>query len=176
MRLVRRLPGRGEVTVRRSFRSVRFRLGILGLALIALLVPSPTASAGAGCTFKLVAHPEVGSPPFDQLYGIDALTALPDAHRCVSVIGPGGVGKTRLALEFAARRHSERSPIVIELEHAEPDDVVPRIARALDLEAVPGADVLSSVATALASRPYLLVLDNIDPDLIGEFIDHVLDA
>ncbi|WP_400994678.1 LuxR C-terminal-related transcriptional regulator [Agromyces sp. GXQ0307] len=99
---------------------------------------------------------------------LDALTALLDAHRCVSVTGPGGVGKTRLALEFAARRHGERSPIVIELEHAEPDDVVPRIARALDLEAVPGADVLSSVATALASRPYLLVLDNIDR--VGEAV------
>jgi len=93
---------------------------------------------------------------------LDALTALLDAHRCVTLTGPGGVGKTRLALEFAARRHGERSPVVIELEHAEPDDVLPRIARALDLEAVPGADVLSSVATALASRPYLLVLDNID--------------
>lgn len=93
---------------------------------------------------------------------LDALGALIDAHRCVTVIGPGGVGKTRLALEFAARRHGERSPVVVELEHAEPDDVVPRIARALDLEAVAGADVTASVAFALASHPYLLVLDNID--------------
>src|SRR5204863_6550919 len=33
-----------------------------------------TASAGGGCTtFTLKAHPEVGSPPFDQLYGIDGM-------------------------------------------------------------------------------------------------------
>lgn len=93
---------------------------------------------------------------------LDALGALIDAHRCVTVVGPGGVGKTRLALEFAARRHGDRSPVVVELEHADPDDVVPRIARALDLEAVAGADVTASVAFALASHPYLLVLDNID--------------
>lgn len=91
-----------------------------------------------------------------------ALGALVDAHRCVTVTGPGGVGKTRLALEFAARHHGERSPVVVELEHADPDDVVPRIARVLDLEAVAGADVTASVAYALSSHPYLLVLDNID--------------
>lgn len=91
-----------------------------------------------------------------------SLGALVDAHRCVTVTGPGGVGKTRLALEFAARHHGERSPVVVELEHADPDDVVPRIARVLDLEAVAGADVTASVAYALSSHPYLLVLDNID--------------
>jgi hypothetical protein len=50
----------------------------------------------------------------------------------------------------------------VELEHAGPDDVIPRIARALDLEATPGTDALASVAFALSSNPYLLVLDNID--------------
>lgn len=93
---------------------------------------------------------------------LDAVAALVEAHRCVSITGPGGVGKTRLALEFANRHRHEHPPIVVELEHAEPDDVVARIARALDLEAVPGGDVLASVAFALSSHPYLLVLDNID--------------
>ena len=53
-------------------------------------------------------------------------------------------------------------PVVVELEHAEPGDVVARIARALDLEAGPGSDVASSVSLALATHPYLLVLDNVD--------------
>jgi DNA-binding CsgD family transcriptional regulator len=89
-----------------------------------------------------------------------ALADLLDEHHWVTVVGPGGVGKTRLALEFASR--SARVPVVVELEHAEPADVVPRIARALELEAGPGVDAGTSVVMALATHPYLLVLDNVD--------------
>jgi predicted ATPase/DNA-binding CsgD family transcriptional regulator len=91
---------------------------------------------------------------------LERLAAAVQRHHCVTITGPGGVGKTRLALEFA--RAGDRVPIVVELEHADPDDVVARIARVLDLEAGPGADVISSIAVALASHPYLLVLDNVD--------------
>ncbi|KRE28918.1 LuxR C-terminal-related transcriptional regulator [Agromyces sp. Soil535] len=102
--------------------------------------------------------------PHNAFVGRDAelaaLGALLHEHRWVTIAGPGGVGKTRLALEFASL--SERVPVVVELEHAEPGDVVARIARALDLEAGPGADAATTVAVALASNPYLLVLDNVD--------------
>ncbi len=102
--------------------------------------------------------------PHNAFVGRDAdlagLGALLDEHPWVTVVGPGGVGKTRLALEFASA--GERVPVVVELEHAEPGDVVARIARVLDLEAGPGSDVASSVSLALATHPYLLVLDNVD--------------
>ncbi len=102
--------------------------------------------------------------PRNAFVGRDAdlasLVGLLDDHPWVTIVGPGGVGKTRLALEFASR--DERVPVVVELEHAEPGDVVARIARALDLEAGPGADAATSVSVALASHPYLLVLDNVD--------------
>lgn len=89
------------------------------------------------------------------------LRALLDAHRWVTIVGPGGVGKTRLALEFV-RTDAERTPLVVELEHAGPGDILARLARALDLEGGPGQDLVGAIAVALSAQEYLLVLDNAD--------------
>lgn len=79
----------------------------------------------------------------------------------LTLVGPGGVGKTRLALEFA-KAHDERTPVIVELEHATAGDVVNRVTRVLGMEVSPHEDLLASVGIALAAQPYLLVLDNAD--------------
>jgi predicted ATPase/DNA-binding CsgD family transcriptional regulator len=89
------------------------------------------------------------------------LRQLFQAHHQVTIVGPGGVGKTRLALEYG-RTEQDRLPIIVELEHATRDDVVLRIARTLGLEPSPGQDPFESVAAALSSHESLLLLDNAD--------------
>ncbi len=97
------------------------------------------------------------------------LERLLESRRWTTITGAGGVGKTRLALEHA--RRSSRTPIVVELEHAAPEDVPARIARALGVESVAG-DPVPAISTALSTHDYLLVLDNIDR--VGESVGAIV--
>jgi predicted ATPase/class 3 adenylate cyclase len=99
----------------------------------------------------------------------DLQTAL-KAHRLVTLTGPGGVGKTRLAVEVAARLAPEFSDGVWVIELApvgDPTAVAEAVAATLGITQQPGMNLADSVAAALEGRSRLLVLDN---------CEHVLDA
>lgn len=90
------------------------------------------------------------------------------AQRLVTVAGPGGSGKTRLALE-AARREEARGTAVVLVELAGTDDpaLVPnQVASALGVSLALG-DPLTALADALRERHLLMLLDN---------CEHLLDA
>jgi predicted ATPase len=92
------------------------------------------------------------------------------AHRFVTLTGVGGVGKTRLALEVAARLADEFPDGVWVFELAvvaDPVAVPDAVAAALGVARQPGKSVSESVVAALEGRVRLLVFDN---------CEHVLDA
>ena len=79
--------------------------------------------------------------------------------RLVTAVGPGGVGKTRLALEAAARLVDDFRDGVFLVDLAplrDPRDVVPAVGRVL------GIPEGESVAAHLQGRQALLVLDNFE--------------
>jgi predicted ATPase len=92
------------------------------------------------------------------------------AHRLVTLTGSGGVGKTRLALEVAARLTAEFPDGVWLFELAaiaDPVSVPDAMAAVLGITQQPGKTVSESMAAALEGRVRLLVLDN---------CEHVRDA
>src|ERR1700720_3980673 len=90
-------------------------------------------------------------------------TELVTAHRLVTLVGAGGIGKTRLGREVA-RHMLPRFPDgvwVAELGLLSDPDLVPvTVATALGLELAAGAVTVERVATALGAKQLLLVLDN----------------
>ena len=129
---------------------------------------------------RLLAEPDEVDPPtsnvpvpVNALVGRDAelssLQRMLAEGRLVTVSGPGGSGKTRLAYEAA--RSMERPPDgtwLVELAGSEDRRAVNQaVARTLRVLEQPGRDLAETVAESLSRRDLLLVLDN---------CEHVVDA
>src|SRR6266849_2708494 len=125
------------------------------------------ASARASRTTNL---PEAVSELIGREAELGAVTALATEHRLVSLVGAGGIGKTRLGLEVA-RHLLPRYPdgvFVAELGPLSSPELVPTtVASALGLTHVAGTASPQRVAGAIRAKRLLLVIDN---------CEHVIDA
>jgi predicted ATPase/DNA-binding SARP family transcriptional activator len=114
--------------------------------------PAPSAPPSARAILPAPLTPLVG-----RAEEVATLTALVDAHRLVTLVGPGGVGKTRLAVEVGRLRAADlpHGGCLVELAPVgDPTGVRTAVASALDL---PDPDRLIEV---LADRELVLLLDN----------------
>ncbi|MEN3360799.1 MAG: hypothetical protein V7637_4781 [Mycobacteriales bacterium] len=99
-----------------------------------------------------------------------ALTAALDEHRMVTAVGPGGVGKTRLALSVAADvagRFADGVWYVDLVPVTDAPMIAPAIADALGLGERQGRSAADNILGWLADRETLLVLDNCEHLLDG---------
>lgn len=99
-----------------------------------------------------------------EVADVSALVQNP-AHRLVTLLGPGGIGKTRLALAVA--EHVEQAfpggAAFISLASVIHEDHVPgAVAAALGVVGHPGHTVTQSIVHALQGRRFLLILDNLE--------------
>jgi non-specific serine/threonine protein kinase len=100
---------------------------------------------------------------------VDELATLVRAHRLVTLTGPGGIGKTRTALEVAAAfvdgpgavRLVELAPL------GDPAFVAAAIAAALEIQLAPNQAPLDALRSALRAEDLLVLLDNCE-HVIGE--------
>jgi predicted ATPase/DNA-binding winged helix-turn-helix (wHTH) protein len=105
--------------------------------------------------------------PVGELIGrepdLQQVVELLATYRLVTLAGPGGIGKTSLAIA-AAWRLVDRFPDGVRLADlatlADPNLTLSTIATALDLRQLPSPLLAEHVAASLGSRRLLLVLDN----------------
>ena len=120
------------------------------------------------------AMPEIPAP-YTSLVGRDgdarAVRALLDdpLNRIVSIVGPGGVGKSRLAIEIArdAARGGRQVAFALLESIPAPDRVITALARALGVRDTGDEPLEEKVVAAVGDRDILLVVDN---------MEHLLDA
>src|SRR5215831_6035224 len=107
--------------------------------------------------------PEAVSELIGREAELAEVTALATANRLVSLVGAGGIGKTRLALEVA-RHLLPRFPggvFVAELGPLSSPELVPAtVASALGLTHVAGTGSHERVAAAVGTKKLLLLIDN----------------
>ncbi|WP_243075707.1 DUF4062 domain-containing protein [Microbacterium sp. SS28] len=85
--------------------------------------------------------------------------------RLVTLVGPGGIGKSRLAIEIAGALAAEGRDVAFTLLEAvpAPERVIVAVARALGVrDAAAEGSLEDRVAVAVADRDVLLVVDNME--------------
>ncbi|HEU4840692.1 MAG TPA: hypothetical protein VFT09_04590, partial [Ilumatobacteraceae bacterium] len=150
--------------------------------------PSPSLSAQhaellAGAGVAAWAAVDRLPVPATSLIGRDELAAdvvrSLGAHRVVTLVGPGGVGKTRLAVDVGHRllaARPERPVVMGELAPATAASAVDTVSEALRIDVRPGVSTIERVAAVVGDSDVVVVLDNCEHVLepIAELVDHVI--
>ena len=122
----------------------------------------PSARARRGATGSL---PYLLSSFVGREREVAEVAALIARARLVTLTGAGGTGKTRLAIEAARRAAAglETEALYVDLAPVgDADLIAPTIAALIGIEAEPGQRVTEALVAHFATRPWLLVFDNVE--------------
>ncbi len=154
------------------------KLGVADRQALAELAPAIGTGPAPGA--GILALPA----PWTSLVGrhgevADVVAAL-DGSRLVTLVGPGGVGKSRLAVAVAhaAGPSFPFGGVFVELVPVQPDFVIQAVATTLRVTDQPGRTLEQNVQGHLARRRMLIVLDNCEHVLpaAAAFVGNLLAA
>src|SRR5579862_1632693 len=159
-------------TCREAIEAVRVVLG--GEAFAAPVAPGTVQTRGMSIVSNLPAEPTPLIGRETELAAVGELLRKPEV-RLLTLTGPGGSGKTRLAVAAArAADGFERTAFVDLAPVTAPTEVGPAIARAVGVEESAERPLVESLAEGLGGGPALLVLDNFEQVLPAAAFVHEL--
>jgi predicted ATPase/class 3 adenylate cyclase len=145
---------------RHRLKDLREPLQLFQLAGAGLAEDFPPLRTLAGATLPALHHRLVGREA--DLTAVQSLLTRPDV-RLVTIVGPGGAGKSRLALEVAGAAAVHRPVHLVGLATISDPDLVPAaIARAIGIREAPGRLLAESLGESLSETGALVFLDNLE--------------
>src|SRR6266516_3052001 len=132
-------------------------------AVGAVMVTAGERSAVAGAAGSMHGFPAALTRFVGRAAVVDEIAGQLDQYRLVTVTGPGGAGKTRLAGEVArhvAGRFADGVWLAELAAVRDPAQVAAAVAAALGIRELPSMAAADALTHALARRQLLLVLDN----------------
>jgi predicted ATPase/DNA-binding CsgD family transcriptional regulator len=149
-------------TVETHVSSLLRKFGVADRRALAALAPNLGSARGSGWSDEARGVPAEWTPFIGRRRESDELTAALSGSRLVTLLGPGGVGKTRLAAEVT-RRVAPTLPFgatFVELVSTRPGFFVQTVAAVLGVTERPGQTLRDAVLARLRPGRSLLVLDN----------------
>jgi predicted ATPase/DNA-binding winged helix-turn-helix (wHTH) protein len=139
---------------------------VAAVEIVAPGEPESAATSTGPAATAAVAIPGLGAS-VEPLIGRDTILALLDdalaRHRLITLVGPGGVGKTSLGLELArttAERYADGVHVVELVSVVDAEATAAAFATAIDVSVRRDSSIDDAIIDLLRPRNALLLLDN----------------
>ena len=142
-------------------------LEIYAVSAGGLAVPAADLLMGKGERFASLPSnlPDPATPLLGRDADLTALIGLLEQHRVVTVTGPGGIGKTRTAIEVCHRlasRFLDGIAFVSLAAVTDASDLMPALANAVGVKEAEGRSQAEGIVALIGDKQALLLLDNLE--------------